>query len=553
MRRRDDAEIPLGLLTIALLVVLGALPIARLVVTAADPAALHAVIASPSVQRALLRSVVTSLGGGLVALLLGGGMALALQATDVRGRRVLAVAALLPLLVPSQIVAIAWIALLSPSSWLLGLLHLAPAPGAANPVMSPTGIVLLLGFEHAPIVFLALRAALMAIPARMIEAAWASGARDRIVLRRVVLPLAAPGLAAGLGLAVVGCLGNFGIPALLGIPARYPTLAVLIYQRLSGFGLTALPEAAAMALLLGILALVTMPVALLPGRRMAPLDAGSSWRFTLGAWRAPITALCWAAIGATVLLPMLALLAGSLARADGVALTPDTATLAHYARVLAMPAVRRGVLWSAALGMGAGVCGMALALPLALTRIWSRRVWLRGLSATAFLIAELPYALPGVVLAIGMILLLLRPVAGVSLYGTSWIILLAYVARFLPLALRPVQAALRRADRRIADAAELHGAAFMVRLRRVLLPMLAPAVLSGLLLVALTAFGELTVSSLLWSPGHETVGVIIYSLNESGDAAGAQAVSVLCLLVVFIAALAATCLPSTARRLLPWM
>ena len=142
----------------------------------------------------------------------------------------------LPLMLAPQVVALAWLQMFGPSSTLLRSLGLAPPPGARNPLYSPEGIVLLLGVQYAPLVFLTLRAGLRALPKELIEAALAGGARPLRVLRTIVLPLMTPPLVAGVALCFVSCLGNFGIPAFLGIPGNYLVLPTLIYQRLAGLG-----------------------------------------------------------------------------------------------------------------------------------------------------------------------------------------------------------------------------------------------------------------------------------------------------------------------------
>jgi iron(III) transport system permease protein len=190
-------------------------------------------------------------------------------------------------------------------------------------------------------------------------------------------------------------------------------------------------------------------------------------------------------------------------------------------------------------------------VPLAVLGAWRHSRAIVVLSA----VAELPYALPGVVLAMAMILVFLRPLPllGVSLYNTPWIILVAYLARFLTLAWRPVTAGLAQLDRHLDEAAQGAGASFITRLRTVLYPLLAPAAGAGAILVFLTAFNELTVSALLWSSGSETVGVAVFSLEQGGESTGAAAVAVLSVL----ATLALMALASLfARRLppgvLPW-
>eukprot|EP01036_Dinobryon_divergens_P042909 gene42909-57058_t len=148
------------------------------------------------------------------------------------------------------------------------------------------------------------------------------------------------------------------------------------------------------------------------------------------------------------------------------------------------------------------------------------------------------------------ILLFLKPlpVLGVSLYATPWIILFAYMARFLSMAVKPVTAALSQLDLSVEEAASLCGAGFIGRLRHVLLPALLPAMLAGAVFVFLSAFNELTVSALLWSAGTRTLGVILFSFEEAGLTAEASALAVLTMLIVALLMLA---LDRLGRRLPP--
>ncbi|HSU05136.1 MAG TPA: iron ABC transporter permease [Acetobacteraceae bacterium] len=545
-RRLPGAEPCLAVAIAVVVAWLSLLPLARLGAAALHPASLSAVFQSAAVFRALLRSGLTSLGGAAVALVLGTLYATATTLTDAGARRLLSAAALQPLLIPGQIIALAWMQM---PVWFRG---------SESAIYTGWGIAALLGLEHIPIVFLAARAAMAGIPADLIEAARADGARAPRVLFRIALPLATPGLIAGFGLAVVACLGSFGIPAMIGIPARYPTLAVLIYQRLTGFGATMLPEAAAMALCLAVISIGAALAVAWAGRRVDARTigaaSGGTHRIELGRWRIPVTVALLGLSVVTMVLPLASLIATSLSRAYGVPLHPATATLAHYVTVLRTAQTQRAFTTSAWLSAGAAAIIIALALPAAVLGSWSDRAWLRRLIRLIDPLIDSPYALPGIVLAIGMILLYLRPLPllHVSLYGTPWIMLLAYVPRFLPLGLRPVQAALARIDPVMDEAARAQGARFLHRMAGITIPLLGPAAVGAGILVLLTAFGELTVSALLWSPGHETIGVLIFSLNEGGNIAEAAAVSVLCLALVFMLAGLTVLLPATARRVLPW-
>src|SRR5206468_11797871 len=144
-------------------------------------------------------------------------------------------------------------------------------------------------------------------------------------------------------------------------------------------------------------------------------------------------------------------------------------------------------------------------------------------------VAEMPYAVPGVVLAIAAILLFLKPlpVLGVSLYNTIWIILFCYLARFLVLGLRPIVSGYHQLDRTLEEAAQIAGARLLRRLVTIIMPLVAPAAAAGALLIFLTAFNELTVSALLWSSGTETLRVVFFSFQQGGDSTYAAALGVL--------------------------
>ena len=150
---------------------------------------------------------------------------------------------------------------------------------------------------------------------------------------------------------------------------------------------------------------------------------------------------------------------------------------------------------------------------------------------------EIPYALPGIVLAVAFILLFAAPlpVLGVSLYGTIWIILIAYLSSFFAVSLKPVLSAFRQIDPALEEAARLSGAGLALRARDILLPVMAPAAGASVVLVFLIACNELTVSALLWSAGTQTLGVAIFNLDDSGSSDLASALSVL--VVVMIVAL----------------
>ncbi|MFO7855330.1 MAG: iron ABC transporter permease [Paracoccaceae bacterium] len=507
---------------------------------------------SGSVRRALWRSLESGAASALLATGLGTALALAIGLTDVRAKPALVFLVLLPMMIPPHVTAIAWIQALGPGSPVLKPLGLAPELGATHPLYSREGVILLLAVQHSPLVFLAVRAALRALPREMAEAARAAGASGPRVLRRVILPLIAPALIAGFALAFVSALGNFGIPALLGIPARYITLPVLIWQRLASFGPGMLEGVAVLAFLIACVAAAAVAVqgllarrakAVLSGPPSAPLD------WALGRWRPATEAGVWAVIALTLVLPLGALLGTALVPTYGVDLSVETLTLRHFREIV----FGQSVTWRAfgnsvlaAGGASAILAGTALGLGAFLARGGARG---RAAGAAAG-VADLAYAVPGLVISIAFILAFIRPLPliGVSLYGTLWIILLAYLAAFLAIALKPVGAAVAQLDPALDDAARVAGAGWGRRLRRVFAPMTAPAAASGAILVFLTAYNEVTVSALLWSSGHETVGTVIFNYEDGGYTTLASAMSAV---TVALTALLMLLLDRLGRRLPP--
>jgi iron(III) transport system permease protein len=185
---------------------------------------------------------------------------------------------------------------------------------------------------------------------------------------------------------------------------------------------------------------------------------------------------------------------------------------------------------SLVLSIAAALVLMLLSLPLA----WFLRQCAPRLQTLISSLIEIPYALPGVVLAIACILLFARPLPllGISIYGSLLVIFVAYLARFLSVAFKPVQAVVSQLAPSLDEAAQLAGAGGVRRLIDIVLPLVAPALCAGGLLVFLIAVNELTVSALLWSTGNETLGVLIFNLDESGDTVLASAVSVVVVLMV---------------------
>lgn len=543
---------------LTVLFLLSVLPLGRLAVTGILSLVRgggDGLLSDPGLWAALWNTLTTSFYGMLVSVLIGGAFALLLTLFDIRGKWILGFLFMLPMMIPPQVTALSWVGLTGPSSTLLKAIGMAPPLGSPQPLYSIGGIALLLGVQNAPLVYLALRAGLLALPRDGIEAARLSGASALQVLRDIILPLALPGFAAGAAMAFVSNVGNFGIPAILGIPASIYTLPTLIYAKFASFGPSTFAD---ISLLSGLIALLSVAGLLVEERVLRGRDyriiglSGRTAVFQLKGWRAVSELSLWLVLLLILILPFAALVASSLAPAYGVPLSLKTATLHAYEEVLLRQSVTQTAFRNS-IGLS-----LATAVGLLLVTVLMGYVVARSgrrLAALIGALADIPYALPGIVLAVACILLFAAPLPlfGVSIYGTIWILLFAYFSSFLAVSLRPIASAFRQLDPSLEEAARLAGAGFARRMRDILVPLIAPAAGAAVILVFLIACNELTVSALLWSAGTQTLGVAIYNLDDSGSFNLASALSVLVVgmvvVMMFLLELLANRLP---KGVVPW-
>ena len=521
--------------------------------TSASP--LSDVLRSERTWIALKNSFYTSGLGTVIAVVLGCGFAFVVTLTNIRGRSLWVFCFMLPMMIPPQVTALSWLQLFGPASPILNTLGIAPALGSPQPMYSAEGIALLLGIQSAPLVFLAVRTQLIALPQDLMEAAKLARASQWRIWLDIIVPLCRSAIVAGAALAFVSSLGNFGIPAMLGIPAGYIVLPTLIYQQMAGFGNDMLSQVAGLSMIIALLVLAGMLLQQWLQQRSSYALLGHTAQpisFRLAAWRLPVETLLALVLCFILVMPLLALLVSALVPALGVALTSETFTLSAFYEMLGRQSVTaRAFENSMLLASLSAFVLMLVSLPLGYVLM---RMPLRQRALIASLI-EVPYAIPGIVLAIAFILLFAKPLPFVeaSLYGTLGIIFVAYLSCFLSVCLKPVLAAMTQMDPALEEAAQLCGARPLRRLIDIIMPLTAPAFFAGGLLVFLIAVNELTVSALLWSAGNETLGVLIFNLDESGDSVLASAIAVLVvLLVAGLMSLLSLVAPRLPKGVIPW-
>lgn len=547
-------------LVVVAVIVFCLLPVVQLVLVAAsvvrsDAAAAVTLLTSPSVVRATINSLVIAAGSTVLAVALGGVVALVLATMALPTRRALAFLFVLSLMVSPQISALAFKTLAGPSSPILNAVGLAPPLGTANPMLGFSGIILVMGLHHAPLVAIIVASGLVRVPQSLVEAAKLDGARPLAIVMEVILPVIRLSLLSAVLLAFVAGIGNFGIPALLGLPAGVTTLPTAVYRQLASFGRGAINDAALVSLLIALIAGAAVIASTWATSRRGvrtDMERGMEPFIHRRAVTLPAEAMLWLVFAVTILLPLASLVAKSLVPAYGVTLTWDTLTFAQYTQTMWSQALIRRAFANSLTYAGAAAVILAL-LSLLVAYALDRRLAFARMAVLP--VVEMPYALPGVVVAIACILLFVNPlpIVGVSIYGTAWIILFAYLASFLAIALKPVMAAVSSLERDVEEAALMDGAGIAKRIGTIILPIVLPSVVAGGLMVFLLAFNELTISALLWSAGTETLGVALLNLEDAGLGSESAALAVVATSVIALLMLA---LEVTSRHFpenaLPW-
>ncbi|WP_051302039.1 ABC transporter permease [Salibacterium aidingense] len=457
-------------------------------------------------------------GSTIMALILGVLAGWLVTYSDIRAKPWIHVMVMLLFIIPSYIVTLSWTQLLRSSSWFSNMLAWLPGNAATLDLYTLPGMIFMLGLSHYPLVYLFTVAVLRKIPQELLWAARASGAGSMTVFRKLTLPLALPGIAGGGLLAFLANLDNFGIPAFLGIPGDITVLSTAIYQEVAGYGPSAFSRAAVLSVILGVIALAGTVLQWLVLRKSKQLETAhedTRPRFSLGSWRLLVEMAVWSFLLFISFVPLASMVSSSFLPAYGVDLSWDTITGANYHFILFENEKAQGAIGNS-LVLALTTAGTALILGTMVAYYRVRRP--SSLTRSVEIVIGVPYALPGMVLALAMIFAWMEPIPGWNpgIYGTIGILIIAYVTRFMILQVRGSITALMQVDPSMEEASHIFGAKGWSKWRKIMLPLILPGVLSGTLLVFLTSFTELTVSSLLMSTGNETIGVTIFDFEQAG-------------------------------------
>ena len=443
----------------------------------------------------------------------------------------------IPYMFPPFLGAMAWDLLLNGRSGYLNrfLVSTFGLNGMPFNINSIAGIVFVEVSYYFPFVFMQVVSALERMDPTLEECARIAGAKQSTVIWKITLPLVKPAISAGALLILTTSLAHFGVPSILGYAQGIYTLPTRIYAVIynSGGSFDGIRQGAALSVML----VVVVAIALVLQKKILStgnydIIKGKSMRPTLIKLRAAKYPLLLVAVFTLVLIvvvPLVMIVLISFIKAYGLPLKPGNFTTAQYVKVFKASGTMDSIRNSLFVSITAGVVCMFLGTLVAYV---VQKIRPKGKEALE-VISVLPYSIPGTVLSIGVILAWSGSL-GIKLYNTIWIILVAYMARYLSFSMKTSSAALLQVHSSLEEAARVCGASHTESLSDVTLPLIRPAMVSGFFLIFLPAMREVTTSILLYGPYTRTLGVQIYSLRDAGMIPQAAALATVAIGIIML-------------------
>ncbi len=492
----------------------------------------------------LLNSIYYALGTCTLTFLIGTFLAWVSERTNTPLKKLFVVMSLIPFIIPGILSTISWILLLSPKIGLINLavkevLRLESAPFN---VYSMWGMIWAESIHLYPLVFLLMSAAFRNMDTSLEEASLSAGSSTFNTFWRITLPLMRPAMFSVLLINFVRGIEAFEVPALIGVPAKISVFTtkifLAIHQFPSDFGLAG-------AYAVTLLAISTIGV-LIYGKitrkeeRFATVT-GKGYRprvIDLGGWKYVTLGISFLIFFLAVILPVFVLLWSSFIPYYGVPSRElmGKMTWANYQYILNYPLALTAFKNSFYLSVGSATVVMLLTSLIAWITVKTKMPG-RGLLDTMTFI---PIAMPGIVLGVSLIWVYLT--LPIPIYGTIWVLLLAYITKFMPYGIRAASASMIQINKELEEASLTAGGTWFQTFRKVLLPLLMPGFTAGWIYISIIALRELSTSILLYSYNSTVLSIMAFDLWEGGQYTYVCALGVLMVLLLLVMAF-------TARKL----
>jgi iron(III) transport system permease protein len=473
----------------------------------------------PEAYPLLLNSFIFGIGASGLSIIFALTLAWITIRTNAPFRRLFELTAIVPNILPPILVSISWVLLLNPSNGLINaaIVNLFGVEKGPFNVYSIPGMIFVEALILTPLAFLVIAAALKSMDPSLEESAKTLGSGEFGVMRRITFPLIRPAILAAGTLNFVRAVESFDTPAIIALPARIEVFTTKIWREALGSFPTNHNLAAAYGV--GILAIALVFVYIYR-RFTSQVESfstvtGKGFRphqIDLGGWRFAASGVALLLLILLVVLPVLVLLLVSLLPYYHVPTwqTWHHLTLDHFRYIWITPRVHKAFLNSMVLALaGATICMLLAAFASYITV--RTKIAARGLLEALVFI---PWAFPGTALALGLLWAYVD--FPVPIYATLWIILIAYVTRFMPYGLRAVSSTIIQVHKELEEASIVCGAGFLATFRRVLIPMMRPGVMAGWIILVTIFMREFSATLFLYSPGSEPLGPLLYFLYLDG-------------------------------------
>ena len=488
-------------------------------------------------------TVTVAVAATVMAVLFGFVMGWILTRTNVPGRAALEQLMALPYYVTPLMGALAWSLIGSPSGGFLNQVWRAlGGEGHLIDVTTPYGIAWVMALFEGSVAFVMIGAVMKSMDPALEEASQVLGAGRLRTMLRITLPLVLPGVLGAAIFVFAEMLGSFSAALVLGLPSRFYVVTTAMYQLVSQYP-PQFPRAAAMGVsLFAVMFAMVYAYRRVVSRGTYVTITGKAFRprvMDVGPLRWSLLAVCWAYLGVAVILPILTLLYSSVQRLATAFPKAGNFTLENYRIALSLDAVRSALWNSLLLGVGTASLGVVIMGFLAWMIYRSR---LPGVGAIEYVLM-FPQAVPRLVFAFGMLWAWL--IFPIPVYGTLWLLLIAYLTVFLPLGLRTISGVILQIDRSLEESAQMCGASWGYRLRTVTMPLLRPGLIAAWLLLFIASVRELGASILLMGPSSK---VITPAIVESWFSTSTELTAAMALLQTLAVAIALVLLFTVARR-----